>query len=55
MSIIPKPFDVPHATVGSFPLFKINKNKLKQTEKNMTQKTAKQIIYIQDRRTQRNS
>ena len=33
MSIIPKPFDVPHATAGSSPLLKIRKIKLKQNEK----------------------
>ena len=54
MLIIPKHFDVLHATAGSFPLLESRKIKLKQTE-NMTQKIAKQIIYIQDRRTQRNS
>ena len=32
--IIPKHFDVLHATAGSFPLLESRKNKLKQTEKN---------------------
>ena len=40
MLIIPKNFDVPHATTGSFPLLKSIKLKLNKT-KNMTQKTTK--------------
>ena len=55
MFIIPKHFDVLHATAGSFPLLESRKIKLSELKKNMTQNTAKQIIYIQDRRTQRNS
>ena len=33
MFIIPKHFDVLHATTGSFPLLESRKNKLKQTKK----------------------
>ena len=53
MFIIPKHFDVLHATMGSFPLLESRKNKLKQTEKHDS-KTAKWIIYIQGRKLTEN-
>ena len=48
--IIPKNFDVPHATAGSFPLLKSRKTQTKQTE-TYNSKENQKIIYVQDRRT----
>ena len=51
MFIIPKNFDVPHATAASFPLLKSRKLKLKQTEKHDSK--GSQIDYLYTR--QKNS
>ena len=43
--IIPKNFDVPHATAGSLPLLKSRKLKLKQTEKQDSKDNQTDYLY----------
>ena len=49
MFIIPKNFDVPHATAGSSPLFKTRKLKLKQTGKHDSKDSQMNYLYTRQK------
>ena len=53
MFIIPKNFDVPHATVGSLPLLKSRKLKLKQTKKHDSKDSQTDYLYTRQKNSKK--